>query len=362
MARGIQHVVKGAVAAAVVACGSATRAALPVELEVAVVQAAPFGAMQSWGKLLSEMDLARLRLRGAHHGDKPSITPTGVGSSQRFRVVGVLNHKDQLIVPGGAFGPGDSAKLKAFFESLPERVAEQGVERGIFGLTRPQFEEAFNDLSGAVHGSTKGVPLATAFAAMTASLTLPVELDAQARAAIDRAGPVAAELQGMTAGTALAIALRPAGLAIKPDQSHGRPLALHVVRISPKQEYWPTGWKPEQSARQVVPAMYRFTTIEISGFTLTQALEALAPHMGVPLVFDERMLAVRGIDPAKVQVKFPNSKTYIRRAVGSILSQARLAGDLRVDEAGRPFYWITQFGPDNPPAIGPDLAAAPESK
>jgi hypothetical protein len=41
----------------------------------------------------------------------------------------------------------------------------------------------------------------------------------------------------------------------------------------------------------------------------------------------------------------------VRRAVDSILSQGRLAGELRVDEAGQPFYWITQFDKDSPRAL-----------
>jgi len=356
MARRIRLVVSILFAAVIVASAGFVNAALPIELEVAVVQAAPFGAMQSWGKLLSEMDLARVRLRGAHHGDKPSITPSGVGAAQRFRLVGILNHKDQLILPGGAFGSGDQAKLKAFFESLPEQVAEQGVVRGIFGLTKPQFEQVFNDLSRVVVPSTKEMLPQTFFSATTAGLSVPLEMDADAQAALARAKPIPLELKGMTAGTALAIALRPAGLALLPEQRSGQRLMLRVVRSTPKTEVWPVGWKPEATPRRLAPAMYRVTTIEISGFTLQQALEAFAPHMGVPLVFDERILAARGIDPAKVQVKFPNRKTYIRRAVDNIISQARLAGDLRVDEAGRPFFWITSFGPDNPRAIGSDQA------
>ena len=56
-------------------------------------------------------------------------------------------------------------------------------------------------------------------------------------------------------------------------------------------------------------------------------------------------IADRGLDPAKVEVKYPAEKTYIRRAVDRILAQGRLAGELRVDDAGRPFYWVTQYGP-----------------
>jgi hypothetical protein len=110
------------------------------------------------------------------------------------------------------------------------------------------------------------------------------------------------------------------------------------------------GWKPLGSPRQAAPAMYRVTNIEIENFTLAKALEALAPHMDVPMVLDQHTIATREIDPAAAAVRFPRTKTFVRRAVDSILSQSKLAGELRIDEAGQPFYWITQFGPDSPRA------------
>ena len=75
------------------------QAALPIDIEVAAEAGSPFGAMQEWGKLLNEMDLARVRLRGANGGDEPSVTSTGEGESQRFKLVGILNRRDQLDLP-----------------------------------------------------------------------------------------------------------------------------------------------------------------------------------------------------------------------------------------------------------------------
>jgi hypothetical protein len=327
---------------------TAAKAALPIELEVAVTQSAPLGAMQDWGKLLADMDLARLRLRGARHGEKPSITPSGDGAQKRYRVVAMLNHRDQLIFPGRAFGRGDIQRLREFLAALPERTEEQGVERGIFDLTRPQFEELYKDLAGVVEIKTKGAPLESSVAVLTREVKTPVQIDADSRSILAGANPIAVELKGLSTGTALAIALRPAGLAVVPMQRRGQPLVLHVVRLDPKKESWPPGWKTTETPRQLAPAMYRVTTIEINAYSLEQALQALEPHMGVPLVFDERILAARRIEPAKIQVKFPNRRTYVRRAVDTVLSQARLGGELRIDEAGKPFYWLTAWGPDNP--------------
>jgi hypothetical protein len=332
------------------------QAALPIDLEVAVQQAAPFGAMQEWGRALSEMDLAAVRLRGANAGDQPSITPSGTAAAPRFRVVGVLNDRDQLVLPGGAFGRGDVARLKNFFEALPGKVAEQGVERGIFGLTRPQFEQLYNDLSLVVTDSTVGLTLPDAIDSLTGGLSVPVDIDAKAQAQLKRAKPLSIELKDMTRGTATALALRTAGLALASSQPPGKPMVLRIVAVAPNQAAWPVGWKPEQPPQQVAPAMYRFTTVEISGYTLAQALEALAPHLGVPVMFDEFTLSQLQIDFSKIEVKFPNRKTYVRRALDSVLAQGRVTGELRTDEGDRPFYWITRFGPVSPKALGADPA------
>jgi hypothetical protein len=81
--------------------------------------------------------------------------------------------------------------------------------------------------------------------------------------------------------------------------------------------------------------------------------------MGVPIFVDQRTLAARGIDPTTVKVKLPRTKTYPRKAFDRILAQGRLAGELRVDEAGTPFYWVTQFGPESPRAVLVTAGAQP---
>jgi hypothetical protein len=302
-----------------------------------------------------------LRLRGAHAGDKPSITPTGAGEAQRFRVLAVLNQRDQLILPGGAFGQGDVAKLQQFFESLPMREAEKGVERGIFGLTREQFEQLYDDFSVAVSQSTEGMPPQTVFGVLTSDLSVPLELDADARTALAKSRPRTVDLKGMTTGTAVALTLRSAGLALVPEQPPGKPFVIRVVRIAPNQFSWPVGWKPDEAPRQIAPTMYRTTTIEISKYTLGQALEALGPHMGIPLVVDDYSISRFNPGFTEAEVKFPKRKTYIRRAVDTVLAQGRVSGELRVDEAGRPFYWITKFGPESPKALGADPATEIEN-
>jgi hypothetical protein len=332
--------------------GIATRvqAALPIELEVAAQSDAPFAAMQDWHKVLAEMDLASVRLRGARGAEEPSIKSRELAGSMRFELLGVLNRKNELVLPGGRFGLGDRTKLKQFFEGLPARHAEAGVERGRFGLTREQFEVVFRDLSRQVTESTVDGSPRELLPALTKDFNLQVRGAVEMKAKLREAPPIRAQLQGLSTGTALAAVLRVAGLQFVPKQYGSEPLVLYVEPLDAAKESWPVGWAPPGSPRSLAPAIYQIRNIEIGNYTLAAGLQALGPLLEMPLVTDEYTIAARAIDPAQIKVKFPRSKTYIRRAVDSILSQGRLAGELRIDEAGKPFYWVTQFGKDSPRA------------
>ena len=330
--------------------GNIATAALPIDLEVATDEGAPPGSMQEWGRVLSTMDLARLRLRGRQRADEPKVTTTGDGDNKRYHVVGILNRRDELVMPGGRFTQGNASELKQFFQDFAERTEEAGVERGLFGLTKPQFEKLFAELKAPIAEPTKDRPLQQVVDQIKSKTPTPLNIDADAQQALQDAAPVAVELQGFSTGTALALTLRSAGLGFVPEQPRGKSLTMRVIPLSTKQLVWPVGWKPEAGPRQAAPAMYRLTMIEIENYTLDKALAALEPAFGVPLILDQRVMIAENIDPTEVPVKFPRAKSFIRGAVDRLLSQAKLQGEIRVDEAGRVFYWATQFGPDSPRA------------
>jgi len=334
------------------------RAALPIELEVAAEGDAPFGAMQEWSRMLSELDLARVRLRGAHGGDEPKLEVRTSAGGKQYVLLGILDRRNQLVLPGGAFSQSQRAELKQFLQDLPRREAESGVERGMFGLTREQFLPVLAALSKPFDESTLDGAPHELLTALTRDVELPVEGDVTMRAKLRDAKPFRAQMKGLSTGTILAAMLRSAGLQLVPDTRGQEPITLRVMPIDPAKPSWPVGWKPDASPRLAAPAMYTIRNVEISNFTLADALVALGAPMGVPIVVDQRVVEARGIDLTSVQVKFPRKKTYVRRAVDALLSQGRLEGDLRVDEAGQAFYWATQFGKDSPRAVSLDLNPA----
>jgi hypothetical protein len=333
------------------ASASACVAALPIELDVATQGDAPFGAMQEWNRVLAEMDLKRVRLRGATGSDEPAVEVDAVGGKSLYRVVGLLNRRDELVLPGGKFGQGDRAALRQYFQDLPNRLAEEGVERSFFGLTAEQFETVMLDLAKPVSEATMDAEPSELFAVLSRQTRLPVAGDITVKAKIRDAKPFRSQMKGLSLGTTLAALLRNSGLQLTPDTHGPAPLTLRVKRIDPALEAWPVGWAPIGGPRQIAPAMYRVTNIEVANFTLEKALAALAPHLGVPIVMDQYIIAQRKIDLTTVKVKVPRTKTYPRHAVDRVLAQGRLAGELRVDELGVPFYWVTQFGKESPKAV-----------
>lgn len=337
---------------AIVALASmAASAGLGVEIEVVTEPGVAPTAPQQWAQTLGKLGFDRVRIRGMRSGDKPDITAIDMPTGTRYKLLAILDHNERLVLPGARFGRSDLSKLRAFVERLQQDgLAELNAERGRFGLTTGQLTVVLDELSQTVGFSTKGVPPADVVAKLARRFKLSLELSPQASAILRRGAAAEVELESTSAGTALAMLLRQQRLALMPEKPRGKPLRLSVVPLDFKREVWPVGWKPAAAPRQIVPPMYKFLTIEIDGYTLAEALDALAPRLGVPLWFDQLILTRRNIHPDKISVKLPRGKTYLKRAVDRVLAQAHLAGELRIDEAGHAFYWITQFGKESPRA------------
>ncbi len=329
--------------------GALVKAELPIDVDVAMQAGAPLTAPQQWARLLGEMGLGRVRLRSGREGEQAQVTQTESTLGARFKVVAILNSRGELVLPERRYRAADRKALKDYFHGLAQQESF-GKDRGRFDLTEKQFRRVHADLSRVISFSTAKKTLVDFLDQLEQKFNVPLLRDASARAALSQAEPLAVELRGMSSGTALAIALRSERLVLRPEKPTGGPLRMVVERQRPQRDSWPVGWKHEGSPRQLAPKMFASLSIEISGYTLSKAIEALEPRLGVAVFYDNRTLAKRDIQPDKIQVKLPAGKTYLKRAVDRLLGQARLAGELRVDEQGRPFLWITQFGEDSPRA------------
>jgi hypothetical protein len=327
----------------VLACAATVQAAPPVDLELATEQGVQITAPREWLQLLTGIGIENVRIRSANSADKPLVENRGDANHPRLHVIGILGANNRLRLPGGTFDDEDRQKLAGYFARLsadgPESMT---AERGRFGLTKEEYTAAHADLAQPIEIATKGQPLHSLLERLQNKFALRLVPDATANEIVRTAAPVSDEVGNLTAGTGLAIVLRSYGLVLQPEKSTGQPLALSIVPVGAVDDSWPIGWESKASPGETAPALMEFLNVEIEGYTLQEAVDAIAPRIKLPIYWDRAALAKGKIDPATIQVHVPRTRTFYKRILDRVLMQARLAIQLRVDEAGTAFLWITK--------------------
>jgi hypothetical protein len=342
---------------AIVAIAATGHATAPVELELATERGVQITAPHEWLQLLTAIGVRDVRIRAQQIGDELEATNVGTADRPRYHVLGILSSGDRLKLPGGTFTKQDRAGLKDYFDRLSADGAESlTAARGRFGLTAKELQSVTADLTQPIDFETKDQPPLEVIERLQSSFTVQLALDPAAGRALGDAEPVADELRGISTGTGLAMILRRAGLVLRPEKKRGEPVTLRVLPASgdaltastlgetenDEIAVWPIGWRPEQTPGNTAPNLFRPRNAEIDGYTLAEALAAIQPRTHVPMYFDHAALAAKQIDPATIQVRLARTRAGYKRVIDRILAQARLHSQLRVDEAGRPFLWITR--------------------
>lgn len=329
--------------AALVPCAGAPAADAKahVSLEVLTEPGLALTASQQWYKVLTELGISGLQIRSAGPRDDAAVTKQGSEAAPQYHVVGILSADNVLELPGGKFKLSDTARLRKWLDNLRE-LGTEGVtqQRSAFGLIPRQLQEITADLKRPVTFSTKDTRAADAVGRLGGQLRFPLLVDDAAHRALAEV-KIGEELRGLSAGTVLAIVLRPAGLVLLPEQPAGSKLQYRVARAQAGREAWPVGWKSEKRPNETLPRLFEFLNVEITGIPVSEALVALEGRLKVPFVFDRNALALHGVDPAGVQAELPSKRTSYSQTLRRVLGQAKLTYDLRVDEADTPFIWIT---------------------
>ena len=122
-----------------------------------------------------------------------------------------------------------------------------------------------------------------------------------------------------------------------PGQYIGREFN-QIVRDA--KEHWPVGWPPKGNPGETLPELFKFLKINIGDAPLSEAITAIAGRVKVPVLYDHNSLARIRAD-LSTKVSLTETNVFYARALDRLLSQARLRYEIRVDEANKPFLWIT---------------------
>ena len=324
--------------------GAAARAAGRAELELVGSGPGAALAFQQWLRVLSGAGIEHVRFRSSRATDQVGIEVRGTEQSPVYVVTGVVLSSNELQLPAGRFSRRDVGRLKAWLDD----VARHGPggsrrEESAFGLPAGQFAALREDLSRPVTFSTAGLSRRDVVQRIGRELLTPLKLDPGATEAL-AGDKLAEELTGLSAGTALAYVLRPMGYCLVPRASGGG-VVCAVTRARPDLDIWPVGWEPDKRRNEVLPDLFEFHNVNVQGVTAEVTIRAIAKRLKVPALIDHNALARHGVEPAKTIVSHPQSRTTYGLALRKLLFQAKLKYEIRVDEAGRPFLWVTTIKP-----------------
>lgn len=322
--------------------GPLTAAEPIVQLELVTEQGFPITGAQRWMQALQDVGAVGMRIRSGNPGDRAEIKKEGSDTSPIYYVVGILTARNQLALPGKTFSISDRRGIAAWIDQLKDSGSEGVTTRpAAFGLTGKQIVAVHEALTVPVTFSTKGKPVIEVARGISKLVSLKFTVDASAKRALAGQETVADELQGMSAGAALAAAIRPLGLVMAPIKPRGQEPQLRIGDVRDIKETWPIGWTPGKPPGKTLPKLFEFLTVEIEDYTLIEALDVLRKRIDAPLLMDYNAMARHEIDPAAIKVSFPKSRSFYKKIIDRLLYQAKLKSELRVDESGSAFLWIT---------------------
>ncbi|MEX2185305.1 MAG: hypothetical protein WD875_00860 [Pirellulales bacterium] len=320
----------------------AAAAGVVVEVELLTEKGFPFESTKAWLDVFVGLGIENVRIRAAQGGDETSIDKRGRADAPVYHVTGILAADGTLHVSGGRFKLEQKRRLSEWVKELAEHGpgGENKPKPAAFGLTEEQFGKLKGDLARKVGFSTKGARIGEVVARIATPLSHRLTIDGSATKALAGGDVVLDELSDVASGTALAAAVRPAGLIVVP-RVRGDEVELVITSSAGAKELWPVGWTSETAPAKLLPAIIKATNVEIDETPLLDALAIVAKRLEAPVLFDHNNMARRDIDPTKASVTLPAERLTYSNVLKKLLYQARLKYELRVDEADKPLLWIS---------------------
>ena len=260
-----------------------------------------------------------------------------------------------------------SKRLAAWLDDLAQNgPPDKRPKLVAFGLTAEQYDRVKKDLAAPVGFSTAGLARRDAVERIAGKLSFPLRLEDTLLPSPEtgegpgvRADPgktpklsqtpgadkIEDELSGLSAGAALACLLCAADYLLVP-QVVGKQIKYSVLKAqSDVKEFWPVGRPPQAPPPEVLPGLFEFLNVNVQSIPAATVLDTIGKRLKTPVLYDRAALAKYKIDPAKAKVSFPRAATNYSMALDRMLFPVGLQLEIRVDDAGKPFLWVTSVKP-----------------
>lgn len=313
-----------------------------VEFELITEPGFPITGAQEWTRVFGQFPGTSMKLRSGRGTERGSAENLGSEDQPRYRVVGVLTRRNRLRLPNAPeYGPADKKRIQEWIDTLrQEGTIKERLSKVAFGLRNEELVAFHEQMAIPIDFATDGRRAGDVARQIVRELGVKVEVSTKARQAFARNEAVGDELRSLSRGTALAAVLRPLGAATAPKKVAGE-IKLVIADARELDEWWPIGWPPQQPPYKTAPTLFDYLEVEITDTPLKTALGAIQGRVKIPFLLDHNSLAREDIDPAASSVNFPKKRTMYKKIIDNTLFQALLRSELRTDDSGAPFLWIT---------------------
>lgn len=344
-----------------------------IEMQLSTDRALSPLKVQQWVQVLEPLAIRPLAIGQPDSGDKLDVSEERTAAGRHVVIQGRIDARGRLLVPDHAFTLGDRAGIMAWLDEL-KRFGPRGSPEGkpLWGLSEAEFRRLFDQLSVPLARSfnqtplpevlasceqTTGVSIAGAPIALqpanptgepsiTPSPPRPLAPSPSRSVAPAPARPPGGPLVtlpelGLSVGTSLAYVLSQHDLAFRVEPTRDGPPRLVVVPRAACPDPWPIGWPTPKLLSELAPKLMEFTPVELINAPADQVFRAVEEHAGVPFLYDRAALQRRAMDLKDVKVSFTSKSTFWKKVLDRAATEARLDAQLKTDEAGKPFVWIS---------------------
>ena len=303
-----------------------------------------------WAEALQKFGVT-VQVRTPKLADELGVTEKVRGTLRWVTATGQLAAGGKLAFPDRSFTLSQSTQLKEWIDEL-KLYGAQGAPEGkpLWGLTADQFGLAFQSLSTPTIKGVEKLSLHEALRALPVPTDMPIRLHSTAARHLSTrrtAAQIRTDVAGLSVGTALAAVLADQGLAFRPLRTPTGSIELVVEPLASLKQPWPIGWEfPKEASRhQLASGLFKMVPVGFTDVPLSDVLGAVAEVAAVPVVVNHDSAGRRGVDLKKTLVSYPKKKTAYIVVLNSVVRSHRLTHELRVDERGRPFVYVTAFVP-----------------
>jgi hypothetical protein len=273
---------------------------------------------------------------------EPAIVSAGPG---RVQVNGKIGPSGTLVIGSEAFKIADRGRLEALFKQLrAEGVPGPDPASPLWGLSQAQFAMLQAELKQPSNFELQDLSFDAFLAELRGRTKLAIKVTADTEPLAKRLR-FNAKTGELALGAALAYVLGQHGLAFEPRQAPSDNVSLLLLPRTESKRPWPVGIVPDRFPGDVAPQLLTNVKFELRDKPLNEVIQFFRVQLKMDVLLDRAGLLERKIDPASLRSTIQIPAATFTSAIRRTLAPMQLKHELRIDEADRPFLWVTYGEP-----------------